>query len=92
MGKLGEHEHVDLHCGASGSPNKLEVLGYVLDDIFREGVEEKSKFIIDPAISLFNECKAKYETINQGGISGQSTNEGSSVASNPAIPSARART
>ena len=32
--------------------NKLEVLGYVIDDIFGEGVEEKSKFVIDNAISL----------------------------------------
>jgi len=29
--------------------NKLEVLGYILDDIFGEGVEEKSKFVIDTA-------------------------------------------
>ena len=68
----------------------MEVLDYVLDDIFREGVEEKSKFVVDSAIALFNEYKAKYETINQEGTSGQSTNEGSSVASIPAISSARA--
>ena len=40
---------------------------------------------------MFNEYKAKYETIDQEGMSGQSTNEGLSVASNPAIPTARAR-
>jgi len=69
----------------------MEVLDYVLDDIFGEAVEEKSKFVIDTAIALFNEYKVKYGTIDQEGRSGQSTNGGSSVASNPAIPSARAR-
>ena len=68
--------------------NKLEVLGYVLDDIFGESVKEKIKFVIDTA-TLFNKYKAKYGTINQEGTSGQSTNEGSSVASNPTIPSER---
>jgi len=71
--------------------NKLEVLGYVLDDIFGEGVEEKSKFIKGTAIVLFNKYKAKYGTIDQEETRGQSTSEGSSVASNPAIPSARAQ-
>jgi len=31
----------------------LEVLGYVLDDIFGEGVEEKSKFVVDTVVALF---------------------------------------
>ena len=42
--------------------NKLEVLGYVLDDIFGESLEEKIKFVIDTA-TLFNKYKAKYGTI-----------------------------
>jgi len=59
--------------------------------IYLVKVLKRSKFIVNTAIALYNEYKAKYETINQERTSGQSTNEGSSIASIPAIPSARAR-
>lgn len=71
--------------------NKEEILGYALDDIFGEGIVEKSKFVKDTAVALFNEYKAKYGIIGQEGPSGQASSEGSVMDSNPVIPNARER-
>lgn len=68
--------------------NKEEVLGYVLD-IFVEGAFVKSKYVKDIAIMLFNEYKEKYGIVGHEGTCGESSNEGSSVVSNPSISSAR---